>query len=311
MCKTILVPLDGSALAEQALPLAQHCARRAGAALRLLHVHVTYLLKEVGCAFRHYDRQHDEQHVWLEQAYLDRLAHQLADEPSVAVSTAVVLGMPVEGILAEARQQRADLIVMASRQYPRLARIGFGSVADEITRQAPVPVLLVPSRAPVPAPPGEPAPRHILIPLDGSRLAEEVLEPALHLGRHFNVRYTLLRVVKHALADGDDSLDCLSQPVPDPGWAKAHDYLESVAGRLRGRATHVETCVVRGRAADGILWAAGRTRADLIALATRAHGGLKRLLLGSIADHLHRHSPIPVLVHRGASCRREAPLARA
>jgi len=303
------VPLDGSALAEQALPLAHHIAGRTGAALHLIHVHILYLIKERIRAWVPYDPKYDLQCVRQEQAYLDGVVQRFPDQVGTRVTTAVVQGTPVDAILAETRQRRADLIVMATRQHDRLARFEFGSTADEVVRQAPVAVVLVPSREPVQAPSDEPTPRHMLIPLDGSALAEEVLEPALQLGRDLDVRYTLLRVVKRTPLDGDDSRNGQGRNGREPYCEEARVYLESVARRLRAKSIPVETRVVGGHAGDGILWGAGRVHADLIALATHAYGGFKRLLVGSVADHIHRNSAIPVMIHRASSCRHDVETA--
>jgi nucleotide-binding universal stress UspA family protein len=109
----------------------------------------------------------------------------------------------------------------------------------------------------------------------------------------------LLRVVQDAaMDDRRELLSDLNQPAWEPSWTAARDYLESVAERLRIRGMHVRAHVVGGRPADEILKEAGRVRADLIALATHACGSFKRLLRGSVSDHLHRNSAIPLMVQR-------------
>ena len=189
---------------------------------------------------------------------------------------------------------------MATVGHGVLTRAAFG-VADEVVRHAPAPVLLVPSRESVAPPAHAQASRHVLIPLDGSALAEEALGSALDLGGGLDVRYTLVRVVARSLFGGDSLPDAPDHHPLRARSAAAKEYLECVAGRLRARGLPVDTRVVGGKPATAILAEADRQGADLIALATRAYGGLKRLLLGSVADQIHRHSPIPILVCRRSS----------
>jgi nucleotide-binding universal stress UspA family protein len=132
-----------------------------------------------------------------------------------------------------------------------------------------------------------------LILLDGSVLAEQVLEPALDLARLMGARCTLLRVVESR-----------SSPVGratggPPEKAQAEAYLEHVAARVREQGVQVRTRVVIARhAAEAILKEAAVQASNLIALATHGRGGLRRLLLGSVADKLFRAAASPVLVYR-------------
>jgi nucleotide-binding universal stress UspA family protein len=292
MCQKILVPLDGSVFAEQALPLAVRIASRAGAALLLVRVHVLYVFKDSFSAWvPGFDARADATWKAQEQAYLDGVAQRLTRANQVCVHTAVVHGLLPEGILAEAQARQADLIVMASHGHGRLHRFCFGSsVANEVARRAPVPVLLVPSHTAPATPTRESSSSHMLIPLDGSTVAEDVLRPALDLGRHLHLRCTLLNVVR---------------PASKPSHAAAEEYLERVAQRLRAPSLAVATSVVSGRVSAAILEQARRQDVDLIALATHANGGLKRLLWGSVVDQIHRRSPLPVLIHRSPSSPRK------
>lgn len=152
--------------------------------------------------------------------------------------------------------------------------------------------------------------RRVLIPLDGSELAEQVLEPALALGPAAQAEYTLLRVVEQLTpasydpASGrvsglDESLLRQLQAMDRKYWAEAQDYLERLAGSLRARAPAMQTRVVSHKQpAAAILDDAQKNAIDLIALATQGRGGLKRLFLGSVADKVVRGAATPVLVYR-------------
>jgi nucleotide-binding universal stress UspA family protein len=171
---------------------------------------------------------------------------------------------------------------MATRAQGLQKRLGFGSVADQLVRRAGVPVLVLPPREAAPGVIPEPTLDEILVPLDGSPLAEQVLGPALDLARLMEARCGLLRVA-----------------VGLPEVAKAEEYLNGVATRLRGQGLQVRTRVLVARhAAEAILEEAAARTGSLIALATHGRGGLTRLLLGSVASKLVRAATSPLLVYR-------------
>ncbi len=281
MFRSILTPLDGSPFAEQALPLALSIARRAGAKLDLLHVHVLYALTDPRPSRYTYDAKEDAEYRREEQLYLDGTAKWLAAVSPVPTSTVVVSGTGADGILERAWSSSPDLVVMATHGRGRVARFFLGSVADELVRQAEVPVLLVPTRDPAPRILPEPVLENVLVALDGSALAERVLEPALDFVRLVQGRCTLLRVAEETQA------------------VEARAYLESIARPIRKEGIVVQTrVIVAPHAAEAILEEADKRRGDLIALGTHGRGGLRRMLLGSVADEVIHGAVTPVLVYR-------------
>jgi nucleotide-binding universal stress UspA family protein len=156
----------------------------------------------------------------------------------------------------------------------------------------------------------EPVVRRVLVPLDGSELAEQVLEPVLALGTGTRAEYTLLRVVNRMTPVSYDpasgrvsglrkSLLGQLQELDRRESARARNYLERLAERLRARSLAVQTRVVlHEQPAVAILDDAQQNAVDLIALATHGRGGLRRLLLGSVADKVLRGAATPVLVCR-------------
>lgn len=291
MFRTVLVPLDGSPLAEQALPYAVGIARRVGVGLDLVHVHVLYVLEENLVARYSYDPKINDEHRREEQLYLDGTAKWLMAVSPMPISTAIVNGCSTDGIVERIQARQANLIVMSAHGRGALGRFFLGSVSDAIIRQAMVPVLLIPRRESPPSILPEPLLEHILVALDGSPLAERVLEPALELVRSEDARCTLLRVVETA-----SSLT--------PIWLRqqeieAEAYLEKAAGRLREEGIALQTrVVVADRASHAILEEAQRQHCDCIALATHGRGGVGRMLLGSVADKVVHDSSLPVLVYR-------------
>ena len=297
MYLSLLVPLDRSSFAEQALPLALAIARRAHARLDLVEVHALYALEDPTAGRARFEPERDAQRKQQEQLYLDATATWLTSVSPAAVSTGVLAGSVVlaetvaDSILERARAGKADLIVMASHGRGPLRRFVAGSVADELIRRAGVPVLLVRPGETPPAIFPEPTLENILIPLDGSALAEQVLGPALDLARLMEARCTLLRVIEPRSPSHNGA------PGGPPKEAAA--YLKRVAARVREQGVPARARVVVARnVAEAILEEAAAQASDLIALATHGRGGLTRLLRGSVADQLVRAAASPVLVYR-------------
>jgi len=299
MYLSLLVPLDRSSFAEQALSLGLSIARRANARLDLVEVHALYALEDPTAAWLPFEPDRDAEFKQQEQLYLDATAKWVTSVSPVSVTAAVLSGSAVvpatvaDSILERARTGKADLIVMTTHGRGPLSRFGLGSVADELIRRAQIPILLVRPGEKATGIIPEPVLDNILIPLDGSVLAEKVLEPALDLARLMEARCSLLRVVESRSSSDNRG------PGGPPDWAQAAAYLERVAGRLREQGLQVRTRVVVARhAAEAILEEAEAQASNLIALATHGRGGLKRLLLGSVADKLIRAAGSPVLVYR-------------
>jgi nucleotide-binding universal stress UspA family protein len=279
--EVILLPLDGSELAEQALATAVALARRRGFALRLVHVHSPHAVDPIHVEGLPVVDEHlrSQRHLH-EQAYLDRVRERLAS--GVDASTAILHGQPAAALAEDARASGAVWIVMTTHGRGGLERAWLGSVADELVRISPVPLLLVRPRAGA-------APSRlqtILVPLDGSPLAEGILEHALRLaGGDAACALVLL-----AVATNEEG---------GTGQEEAARYLEGAAGRLTAKGARVRTRVeVAKNAAAAILECVRSEDADLIALATHGRSGLVRVALGSVADTIVRGATVPVLLFR-------------
>ena len=297
--RSILVPVDGSPFGEHALPLALGIARRAGADVRVVHVHLP--LESVF----HRVRPHHESgpDAWLRQrrqGYLDDLIRRLQEVTAVPVRPAFMEGREVAASLGAAASAGADLVVMATRGRGPLARLWCGGIADKLMRRLSVPLLLVRGHdVPVDLENAPPL-RHVLVPLDGSGLAERVLEPAVALGMLTGADHTLLHV---AAPEFDYSVGYGVRSWRPPGdrrRAEAWKYLRRVADRLGGGTLRVHPRVVPDERpiAEAILRYAQAHDADLIALASRGRGGLSQVFRGSVADRVVRGASVPVLVYR-------------
>jgi nucleotide-binding universal stress UspA family protein len=311
MYRTLLVPLDGSPFAEHALPLAVSLARRAGAALRL--VTVSTPLAEAyteGLYFSTLELQNEI--VARQQTYLDEMVRRLAPT-GLTVQAQVLQGDVAETLWHHAGNVSADLVVMATHGRGPLGRFWLGSVADELIRHLHRPVLLVRPEETAVELTREALPSRVLLPLDGTDLAEQVLEPAVALAALLPAaEVTLLRVIKpvvpvHYLPEGGDAdkearhLLQHVQTVQGELHRAAEAYLGGIAARLRDRGLRVHTRIaVDDHPATAILREAQETQAGLIALETHGRRGLSRLIVGSVADKVVRGAHVPILVHRPA-----------
>lgn len=139
--------------------------------------------------------------------------------------------------------------------------------------------------------------KRVLIPLDGSVLAEQALPHAVAQARHFQAELILLRVVEpfpHARGMSLTALDRVKQQTHD--WA--HEYLERLVADLRQQGVLAQKVTVDGRPHTGIAEYAEINRVDLIVMSTRGQSGLSRWLLGSVADRVVRGATVPVLLVR-------------
>ncbi len=195
MYRLVFVPLDGSRLAEQALPLALAIARRAGAALRVARVHVPFELMSVDTLSPAAPGQ-EARALAEARAYLDGVVGRVTAASGLPV-TAELIESPAlaEALHDHATAAGADLLVLTTHGHGALTRVWLGSVADELARRATIPTLVVRPGEAGQGPGAEPVLRHVLVPLDGSAHAERMLEPAEALGRLMQAEYTLLRVV--------------------------------------------------------------------------------------------------------------------
>jgi nucleotide-binding universal stress UspA family protein len=310
MYRTILVPLDGSSFAEHALPTALSIAERAGATVQIARVHIPVFPPFANGGIVWEDTINP---ALLKQsrAYLDTVSEQLKGISSVPVKSVLLEG-GIADALCRLASVEADLIVMTTHGRGPLARAWLGSVADKIVRQAQVPVLAMrPHDAAIDLK-RKIVFRHILVPLDGSELAEQILEPALALAAATDADVTLLRVLNPMVIGQADLsavparyvdssvLDELRR-LHDEERGKAQAYLDTVVGRLSARSVRVQTRVaVHDQPAIAILEAAKIHEADAIALATHGRKGMTRWLLGSVADKVIRGAILPVLVYRPA-----------
>jgi nucleotide-binding universal stress UspA family protein len=295
-----LVPVDGSEVAEAALPWAAALARTCELSLTLVRVLTPwsigiwtsqmdgYMSPEL------YDqvREADEEAA---TSYLAALQERLTSE-GFAVDTIVREGSPAESILDVADECGAVAIALATHGRGGLPRVALGSVAERLVEEALIPVLLV--RASAAAAPKSPTLERLLVPLDGSPLAERALDLAREVAGAAGT-LILVRVVPPVERPLAGTGIVQSYAVDEKGTLQAIDeteaYLRQIAERIHGGVA-VETTACVGRAVDQILVATHEFTADLLVLSSHGRTGPDRWLLGSVADELVRRAQVPVLL---------------
>jgi nucleotide-binding universal stress UspA family protein len=300
MLKTILLPLDGSTLAERALTYATVLARRSQARIVLVEAVQTHTLP---------GRDPSDARVELTtraEEYLKTAAGRLSAD-GITTETHVSYDDPVHAILDAARRHQADLIVMSTHGRGGLGRMLYGSVADQILRHATMPVLLVPSIVEHTWP--AEGPLSLLIPLDGSELAAEALQSADLLTESFGSKLTLLRVVQPAIYPLYGEGYTYVPFDQDAELADARQYLQDQTARLGETGSRVDTQVAVGEPARVIGEIAREQNVDVVVMATHGNGGLSRLILGSVATATLRHTTAPLLLVRPTALHQAEPVS--
>jgi nucleotide-binding universal stress UspA family protein len=292
--KKILVPLDGSERSEQALPPALALAQQCDAELLLLRAmayHQMSVYDPMGYALAWPEEVTGRLQAEAE-AYLQRHQQRLA-AAAVDVRTLVITGDEAGLIVDTAAAEGVDLIVMATHGRTGVGRWVFGSVTARVLEEAACPVYVTRSSRPV---------AHLLITLDGSKLAEYALGPGLALARCLAARVTLLRVNQPALLDSAEAalLEAaelgLGEHILENAYERAGSYLEQIAQRLAGRP--VEIAVLTGSPPQTILDYASSESVDLIVMATHGRTGLRRWLYGSVTDKVLHGCTCSMLIVR-------------
>lgn len=301
MLRTILVPLDGSPLAERALPIALDIARRSGGSVHLVRAHVPLAI--VGATAEGILTQ---DMLGADDAIRDRarmnitaLGKRMADVWSVPVTSHVEDGSPSDVIDRVADEVSASLIVMTTHGTGGFAPGWLGSVTDAVIRHSHRPVLALPENdlhldASF-------VPRRIMVPLDGSERSDAIIAPARDLALLFGAHLDFVRVVAPYVPG--DVIDSLSSDRPDPYGidAQATEAKAALAAVVKGMEDQGliahSTVVVQSWPPRVLLDHIKATDPDCVAVATQGRG-LTRIFVGSVADKIIRGSGRPVLVLR-------------
>jgi nucleotide-binding universal stress UspA family protein len=285
----ILASLDGSIAAEAVLPFVSTFAQAYDTHIFLVGV----VERRTAVPYHHCespDQAYEQARARVLNNGLARAAGRLRSEGR-GVSGVLTYGDPATAIIDLGERLQATMIAIASRGEDGASRALLGSVADKVVRAGVRPTLVVPtadtpSRLPRPI-------RRIVVPLDGSELAEAALGPAQQIARACHASLRLVRVVDYVVALTESTL-YLPDLAPLDGsiLAEAHRYLHAQCEAIAHDIPR-EAIVLRGPAfvaLDEYLRTAG---ADLVIMTTHGRGGVRRLVLGSVADRMLRsHQPV-------------------
>lgn len=298
MFKRILVPLDGSVLAERALEPALTVASQEqdGEVIFLgIPVYRDIIVPNAAGFDMLLPEQSLEKFREDVEAYLIEMKGAWK-RPGICLRTMVVDGDVASVIVDTAEEQAVDLIVMTTHGYSGFSRWLLGSVTERVLRSAPCPVLAIREKRPL---------TNILITLDGSYLAETALEPGFELARLLGGKVTLLQVDQEANLG---ALELSMLEVAEAGLSRhvqkpAEDdhlinYLKRTAEKYGSEGIIVEPIVIEGSPAREILEFAEAQEIDLIVMTTHGRTGLKRWVYGSVTEKVLRGTEAAVLVIR-------------
>lgn len=296
MYRVIMVPVDGSAFSREAVFHGLRLARKNGAQLRLVRVaSIPGLVGESDFVSLETTARMNEHDRLLTELY--RLAAECRANSPVEVTATVEDGPIADALRGHALRHDVDLIVMATHARRGMARVWLGSVADRLIRETGLPVLLV-------RPPSLATElidgscyKRIIVPLDGSSLAERSLPAAFALAELEHAELTILRIVPVAKSIAAGELHSTIGPARARDVEEAERYLAGIRVRFAERHVRMRSSVV---VADdiprAIIGFAQANDGDLIAIATHGRGGIARAVLGSVADRVMSEGVLSALV---------------
>ena len=296
MLRHLLVPLDGSPMAESVLSATADLVRRLSAHVTLLHIIERGAPKTV----------HGERHLTQPaeaESYLRGVAEWFVSEGVRADFLVHRDGADVAKSIADgAAEIGADLVVLCTHGWSGLRGFLFGRVAQQVLRWGTIPVLLI-----QPSAEGWKAPfscRRLVVPLDGSGMAETALPAASAVAHAFEAEALLVWVVPTvATVSGERGAAMKLMPsaaaaLLDAEAAQAGTYLERVGARLREEGVKISVEVGRGEPIRVLLDTVAKQEIDLIVIATHGRSGISAVWAGSVTSRILRYSTRPILLIR-------------
>jgi len=307
--RRILVPLDGSQLAEETLRYAWELAGRLDLDLDLLHVNVPF----------------ESPMLSMSQIYLDKMAESAREKIQkiqvktngkstprhIEVKNKVVIGYPAEEILKYAEENKIDIILMATHGASGVRRWAIGSVAYQVLHASKVPVWLVRTGIPQEVVYDKWPQRTILVPLDGSKLAESALPHAEALAKQRGVQLIDISLLSIYAPKIDPPsyyfqtnypptiplqyADYVQQEI-DQAKTRCEKYLKTIAQGFISKGIKVRTEAIMGEASEEIIKYANKNPFQLIVMASHGRSGIRHLAFGSVAEKVLLEVKIPILM---------------
>jgi nucleotide-binding universal stress UspA family protein len=232
--------------------------------------------------------------------YLQEIAQHLAIRRVETDHAVVESGNVPEKILAQTKEYNCDLMAMSTHGRSGLGRGLLGSVTDAVIRSSDIPVLAVGPRVFGQHQEEELSLKRVIVPLDGSPLAEEVLPWVRELAGRLFLEVRLIRVVTIPTwpYSGDDGPPLDTTAIEEELESEAAQYLETIGHRLQKNGVKTECTVLRGTPEAKIIEFSQGVEESMMALSTHGRSGLGRVLIGSVADKVIRSLEVPVMVVR-------------
>jgi len=310
MYKRMLIPLDGSEIAETMFPYAKELGGRLGLDMTFLYV----------CS------QHEWESPAVYRAYVEHMAENILEQARdmqkkggtqkqdhlTKAKGELVVGHPAEEILRYADEKKANLILMATHGRSGIMRWALGSVTDKVLRSSTIPVWLVRAGAPERETVGKNLVSKVIVSLDGSDLAESILPHVEALAKQWDDKpmdVVLLMVCEPMVIPPVTTLE-VEAPINWGNMVEEHieyskkaagEYLSGVAKRLKEAGLKVSTEVKEGIPADVIIDYAGEDPSSLIAMATHGRSGIGRWVFGSQVEKILSGASNPVFLVRPPS----------
>lgn len=296
MYEKILVALDGSRFSEAILPYSRLLAGKLKLGVELIHVIEQEIATPTSAAgqARYQDIMAMEREKGL--VYLKKIAASFPAGTKIQYS--VEPGIPAEVIIDKAADQRETMIAMTTHGRSGINSWLIGSVADKVLQGAANPLLLV-RAGETAAVQGTAVWRAIIVPLDGSPLAERVIPHAAELARPLGLAIVLMRVFGVPTPVFAEDYG----PYVEELWTQVEDeaqkYLAEKKQQLLAQGlTNVATILTAGFPAEKIIDAARERKDALVAMCTHGRSGVNRFVMGSVTDRVVRHGGDPVLIIR-------------
>jgi nucleotide-binding universal stress UspA family protein len=296
MYSRMLIPLDGSKLAEQVLPYARYLAKNVSIPVELFQAVDPAALEALAnpAQGRYVDTIIDEKRASSAQ-YLETVGRSFQ---TGGVASAVEIGKPEDLIVDKVATDPQTLIIMATHGRSGIQRWALGSIADKVLHGVTNDLFLVRATEQGRTD-GESSLTKVIVPLDGSPLAEKVLPHVVELGKKMSLEVILMRAYALPPAIAPNEYAGYGQELFDQLETEASDYLVNKSKELTAQGLRKVSYVVDlGYGAEEITALARKTPDNFIAMCTHGRSGVKRWALGSVTDRVVRHSGDPVLIIR-------------
>lgn len=281
----ILVPIEGSARDAEALAMARHIAHQESAEIVLVHVAPVMF---------------DTADLVAVEQRLDEYASSLRAD-GIEAHFLMEYGEPSSGLAEAARQQNAQMIVLAPSQRAFLETLWHPRVSSGLLHHTSTPLLIVPDLPPTRQPTTELLSNpdaKVILAVDGSQNAEDAMPIAIQLAQSYQRPLLLVRVVAPVfiLGAGVEALQAQREALYVEE-SEAHHYLVATRKRLETETQlSVETMQLFGPVADQLTQFTASHPGSVLVMGTHGHGGLKRVIVGSVAANVLSHATTPVII---------------